>query len=476
MNRVKMVAAAALTLFLVVGVTGHAGQSMEHHWQINKRERQDKASGFPAEVLELQSLDPVVAPTVEEAISTALKASEEAARPLIEKTVHNGRRLVVPDEFNTIQSAIDGASAGDVVLVKPGTYYELLVMKDGVKLVSDSSNDGNKLVSVEGARLKLPQRALWTVVDGSKAKASLHGMLDFDPGVGRNTVVDGFTFQNLPMQDHHIPGHAHALNLRGASPVIMNCHVRNNGSTGIGSHVVFNDQENKMPKRDLRWANVASKAEGVIYHNVVSNNFGLGIGCNHFSSPHILGNEVFSNDDSELGQKPSPGIGAKHGAAPMIIGNIIHDNPGGGILSKVGDPQGMHSIDRPTRSTVLRNVVYQNGKARPAISCDGAGSADLPVEFSGNFVYQAGAVGIGVANKGVGVVERNIVSGSGSPGIVVTGATALKLNHNEVTGAQAPGFLVTNDGNVLEMIGNASYLNRGPRFMLRGGTIAGHRD
>jgi hypothetical protein len=473
MNQIKTIPATVLALVLVFGVMGHAGDPLEHHWQISKRERQDKVGGVPEKILALQSLDKVIPLPIEEAIELAVKAAEEAAQPLIDKRFHKGRRLVVPDEFKTIQKAIDSAESGDVVLVKPGTYYELLVMKDGVKLVSDSSGGGNELVAVEGARLKLPQRTLQTIVDGSNAKASRHGMLDFDPGVDRNTIVDGFTLQNLPMQDHHIPGHAHALNLRGASPVVMNCYVRNNGSTGIGSHVVYKDQDNKMPNRDFRWANIQNKAEGVIYHNIISGNFGLGIGCNHFSSPHILGNEVYANDDSELGAKPSPGIGAKHGAGPTIIGNIIHNNPGGGILSKVGDPQGMHQVDRPTHSTVIKNVVYKNGKVRPAISCDGAGSAEMPVRFLNNFVYDAGAVGIGVANKGFGIVEKNIVSGSGSPGIVVTDATALRLNYNQVTGAQAPGILVVSEGNVLEMIGNASYLNKGPRFMLRGGTIAG---
>jgi len=42
---------------------------------------------------------------------------------------------------------------------------------------------------------------------------------------------------------------------------------------------------------------------------------GLGIGCNHFSAPHILGNEVLLNTDVELGHEPSPGMGAKHGPA-----------------------------------------------------------------------------------------------------------------------------------------------------------------
>jgi hypothetical protein len=465
-------AAAGIALVFVLVAIGHAEEYGRHHWELRKRERLDRLSGVPEEILKLQSLEKVVPPSIEAAVAIAFKAAQEAARPLIDTRFHKGRRLTVPDDFKTIQGAIDNAKSGDVVVVRPGTYFELIVMKDGVKLVSDSANGGDKLVAVEGARLKLPGRALRTIIDGSKAKPSRRGMIDFNAGVGRNTVVDGFTVQNLPMQDHHIPGHAHALNVRGASPVIMNCYVRKNGSTGIGSHVVYADQESGISKRDFRWANVKHRAEAVIYQNIVGDNFGLGIGCNHFSAPHILGNEVFLNNDAELGEKPSPGMGVKHGAAPMIIGNIVHDNPGGGILAKVGTPQGAHSVDRPTHPTVAENVVFLNGKLRPAISSSGGGSRSTPVRFVRNFVYDAGAVGIGLSSGAVGILEENIVSGSAAPGIVVNAATALKLRCNKVTGAEGPGFVIVNGANVLEMVGNAADSNQGPRFLLRRSTIA----
>jgi hypothetical protein len=211
--------------------------------------------------------------------------------------------------------------------------------------------------------------------------------------------------------------------------------------------------------------------EAVIYRNIITENVGLGVGNNHFSTAHVLGNETFRNSDVELGHVPSPGIGAKHGAAPMIIGNIVHDNPGGGILSKGGEPQGIHPIDRPTHPTVMKNVVYHNGQTRPQIGCDGGGSDSTPVCLVGNFVYDAGAVGIGIKDSAVAIIEKNLVSGSEAPGIAVNGATALKLNYNKVTGANAPGFVIKAGSNVLEMVGNASDSNLGPRFMLRDATI-----
>jgi hypothetical protein len=474
MNRIASIVAAGVAIVVALTAIAQAEDPKSpvwEPWEIRKREVQDKLGGVPEKILRLQTLEKVKPPSIDAAVAIALKAAQEAARPLIDTTFHKGRRLTVPDDFKTIQSAVDAARRGDVVVVKPGTYFELIVMKDGVKLVSDSANGGDKLVAVEGARLRLPQRTLRTIIDGSKDKPSHHGMIDFDPGVGRNTIIDGFTIQNLPMQDHHIPGHAHGLNVRGASPVIVNCYIRKNGSTGIGNHVVYADQQSPISKRDFRWANVKYRTEGVIYHNIIRENFGLGLGCNHFSAPHVLGNEIFLNNDAELGEKPSPGMGAKHGAAPTIIGNIVHDNPGGGVLSKIGDPQGTHHIDRPTHPTVVKNVVYRNGKLRPAISCGGAGSRQLPVQFIGNFIYDAGGVGIGLSKNAVGIVEENIVSGSRAPGIAVNGATALKLNRNKVTGAGGPGFIITKDATVVEMVENVSDANKGPRFMLRSGTI-----
>jgi parallel beta-helix repeat protein len=79
---------------------------------------------------------------------------------------------------------------------------------------------------------------------------------------------------------------------------------------------------------------------------------------------------------------------------------------------------------------------------------------------------------MGLSNGAIGILEENTVSGSGGPGIAVNGATALKLNRNNVTGADASGILIINGAKVLEMLGNAAYANRGPRFMLRDSTIA----
>lgn len=452
----------------------------EKPWEKRKRENQDRMGGVPPAILEKQSRSPVEMAPVEEAIEKGLAVAKQIFEIYLKGELHQpkppppGKVLAVPDDQMTIQAAIDSAEAGDTVLVRAGTYYELLVMKDGVKLVSDPADGGEEMVPVEGARLQLPRRTLRTIIDGSKAKASRHGMIDFDPGLGRYTVVDGFTIQNLPEQNHHLPGHAHGLNVRGASPVIMNCLIRDNGSTGIGNHVVYHDQGKPLAERDFRRANIKHESSALIYRNIIHGNLGLGIGCNHFSSPYVLGNEVFHNDDSDLGEKPSPGLGNKHGATPTFAGNVVHDNPGGGILGRKGEPQGKHPIDGRTKPAVLSNVVYDNGSFRPGIACNDGGSREQPIRIVGNHVYRSGATGIALSEGAVGIIVDNCVEGSLRAGIAIDGSTALELNDNKVTGArEAPGFVILDGAVVVEMKGNASDSNQGPRFVLRGGTIEG---
>jgi hypothetical protein len=460
-----------ITCCLASSLQALSPQEGERPWERRRRETQDRAGGLPEKVLKLQSLEKVKAPSIDAAISVALAAARRVADPLIDRKYHTGRRLRVPQDHGTIQAAIDTASPRDVVVVAAGTYFELITMKAGVLLVSATAEGGDELVPVPRARTRLPRRTLRTILDGSKATPSRHGMIDFPPGANRHTIVDGFTIQNLPAQDHHKPGHAHGLNMRGASPVVMNCYIRKNGSTGIGNHVLYADQGAKMATRDFRHANIKHQAAAVIYRNIICESLGRGVGCNHFSSPQILGNEVFANSDAEHGETNGPGIGAKHGATPTIIGNIVHDNPGGGISSRVGMAQGKHPIDRPTSPMVKSNVVYGNGTRRPGISNSGGGSKEQPVTFVDNFVFDSGAVGIGLVDGAVGIITGNIVCRSALGGIAVNASIALRLTDNKVTKTGAPGFLIVNGSSVLRMEGNAADSTRGPRFVLQASTI-----
>ncbi len=58
----------------------------------------------------------------------------------------SGTIINVPDDYSTIQEAIDAASAGDTVLVAPGTYVESIRMKPGVTI----QGSGADVTTIQG--------------------------------------------------------------------------------------------------------------------------------------------------------------------------------------------------------------------------------------------------------------------------------------------------------------------------------------
>ncbi len=47
------------------------------------------------------------------------------------------KTIVVPDDYPTIQAAIDNANAGDTVFVKEGTYNETIVITKSISLIGE---------------------------------------------------------------------------------------------------------------------------------------------------------------------------------------------------------------------------------------------------------------------------------------------------------------------------------------------------
>lgn len=115
--------------------------------------------------------------------------------------------LYVPDNFATIQAAIAASAVGDVVMVRPGTYVENILIN---KNITVQSTDGAASTVIDGGGLTVVVR-----IDSS----------------GSSSVLDGFTITN---GNANSGGGIYSGYYAGA-PVIRNCTFTNNHAINGGA-------------------------------------------------------------------------------------------------------------------------------------------------------------------------------------------------------------------------------------------------
>ena len=88
--------------------------------------------------------------------------------------------LIVPDNYPTIQAAIDAATPGDTIVVRSGTYFENLTLNKAVTLTAESFDSNNPTLNT-------------TIIDGGSG--SLIPTISILSGISPMPVVTGFTIR-----------------------------------------------------------------------------------------------------------------------------------------------------------------------------------------------------------------------------------------------------------------------------------------
>jgi len=182
--------------------------------------------------------------------------------------------------YSSIQTAIDSANDGDIVLVQDGTYVENISFNG--KAVT--------LLSVHDA--------FRTVIDGNYNDV----VVKFDSGEGSDSILNGFTIMNGKSE------FCGGIYLKKSSPLLLNCIIKNNNSTSRnGGGIQCNE------------------ASPVIMNTIVSGNGavedGGGINLDNGSNPTIINCTISSN----MALKDGGGI-FFWGSSATIINTIFWGN------------------------------------------------------------------------------------------------------------------------------------------------------
>ena len=233
--------------------------------------------------------------------------SEEQALPRIEQGVAT---ILVPDDFPTIQDAIDAAQDGETVLVAPGTYYENLELEGKNITLASHFLTTQDFAVIES-----------TVIDGGGKDFVLSVAEDVGPG----TTITGFTFRNaddgivsygeMTFSFNHVTQVSDGIDFEGGGGIVQNSQFDFNRDDGIDL-----DDETAV----------------IIENNWIANNAddGIEIRFHPYTGPKlvisILSNWIAGNEEDGIQLIDYEGLSSRH---LLIQDNLIIKNAMAGIGS-----------------------------------------------------------------------------------------------------------------------------------------------
>jgi len=216
--------------------------------------------------------------------------------------------IYVPDDYATIQEAVDAASSGDTIIVRDGTYDESITFPPGKKIILRSVN-GASSTTIRG--------------DNGSATVTFDGSLE-------GTILEGFTIT------HASGNYGRGITaLHNNYLIIKNCNISNNktGYTGYatgggGMHISFTTLE-------IIGSTISN-------NETVFNGGGIRIGC---GSTLDITNSTISNNRSDIDSRGG-GIYIDYGTLDItdstISNNEAHCYVGSEYYNKSGYGGGIY--------------------------------------------------------------------------------------------------------------------------------------
>ncbi|HEY5596507.1 MAG TPA: right-handed parallel beta-helix repeat-containing protein, partial [Candidatus Bipolaricaulota bacterium] len=202
-----------------------------------------------------------------------------------------GRTKRVPQDCRTIQMAVDRASAGDIILIRPGTYRENVEIRNKRRLTFE-------------AERATDNRAV--IVQGRAAGTDPIFQIDNSDDI---TFENAFVFQN------------------GTAGLLINNSERVQLTHSQNAHLIIQDNE----QSGIVMSGGSLSGEFVIVQNNGTDGAGLGI--------ELSGSAQFQLANTQILKNPSGGVIVTTGASVQLDQSEIIDSLGPGVYAKEGSVQ-----------------------------------------------------------------------------------------------------------------------------------------
>jgi parallel beta-helix repeat protein len=236
--------------------------------------------------------------------------------------------IYVPEDYPTIQGAIDASANGDTIIVRPGTYVENIdFIGKAITLQSDKGADA-------------------TIIDGGQAGS----VASFENNEGPDSVLAGFTITNGTGTFYKISA-GHWTNVGGG---------------------VFCVESSPIVKQNIIKENITD--------------YGGGVGCWHSASPELLENTIAGNKADSGG-----GICCGESVSALIKGNKIFENDavvGGGFYIRLAMPEVIGCLISGNTAFEGAGIYCQYGSS-PTLINNILSRNEAQFEGAGAIVYDA---------------------------------------------------------------------------------------
>ncbi|MDP8240673.1 MAG: T9SS type A sorting domain-containing protein [Candidatus Hatepunaea meridiana] len=318
---------------------------------------------------------------------------------------HQPHIIDVPDDFETIQAAIDAAQDSDTVLVSSGTYVENINFEGKAITVASLILTTGDIAYIDS-----------TIIDGNEDGC----VVKFDNEEDSTSVLQGFTLTN-GVQDY-----GGGIDIRdNANPVLIDLLITGNSAEEYGGGIYCTWRSRPLIERVTITGNRASA--------------GGGIGIAHLAHPRLVNCIIKDNEVNGFGG----GVFAAHGEGECTLeyvevsGNSAYQ--GGGVYLA----NSLHNV--------FSNVLISGNTADEVggIVLAGAGESYSEAALINSIIYGNSGAEIALLHLSDEVCNRLTVSYSdidgGQDGIAVEGGSDIVWREGNID--SDPMFVDPDEGN-----------------------------